>query len=174
MTTQRSRKNDWSLINRVADEKSLEYPLNSQAPFVLTEVGPEGRQTCGREHPIWSKTCRSRLVEMRIHELRTNIEVLNWRPDEVGADPAFLKVRDANRTSKPGQRIGRIMHLHIRAIEPRAPVQSWESIGGWNCWRRGKGRASKEAGPNLMRRRRKLHRAPGLIETEIAYDFGYP
>src|ERR1019366_4769923 len=49
--------------------------------------------------------------------------------------------------------------------------QGREGKGGW---RRGKSRASKQAGAVLMGGRRQLHRAPGLIIEEIAGDVRHP
>src|ERR1019366_3579533 len=98
----------------------LERPLDAQAALVLIGVRLERRQAGGVEHNIRGKDGRPRLVQMHIHVLGADIEPLERRPDEIGSGPAFLEVRDANRAAKAGQRIAGIMHLHVRAVDPRA------------------------------------------------------
>jgi hypothetical protein len=56
---------------------------------------------------------------MHIREFGADIEALEWRPHEIGANPAFLEVRYADRAAKPSQRIARIMHFHIGAVDSR-------------------------------------------------------
>ena len=49
---------------------------------------------------------RARLVQMHVHELGADIEALERGPNEVGADPRLLEVRDADRAAKSVERIG--------------------------------------------------------------------
>src|SRR6202047_2961681 len=103
----------------VAYGKALERALDAQAALVLVIVGLECGQAGRGEGRIWSEANRARLVQMHIHELGADIEALERGPDEVGADPRFLEVRDADRAAGAGRRIGGIVNLEIGAINRR-------------------------------------------------------